>query len=313
MIDQLLKLLEFGTAGSPMGGLKWTRRSLAKLAKELQKSGVTVSKTTIGKWLSAHNYSLRVNSKCISRLSPAGRNQQFERIKHLIEYCRIHNIPTICVDTKKKELIGWFINAGGILCKIPIKVNDHDFPSQAKAIPYGVYEPLAHRGCVYVGDSSDTPEFAVDSITQWFKTEGKKHYPNAKRLVILADCGGSNSYRARAWKYFLQKTLCDPYQIQITVAHFPSGSSKWNPIEHRMFSAISRNWQGRPLDSWETLLNYIQSTIDKSGLSIKAVRMRKSYQTGIKITDQQMKEIKIVRNKTLPNWNYDIYPSEPNT
>ena len=289
----------------------WTRRSLSKIAETLHIHGYKVSKTTLGKWLKSRNYSLRKNCKCIHRVSPPGRKEQMDAIEHLIAYCRIHDIPMISVDTKKKELIGWFGNKGRILCKVPIAVNDHDFPSHAiaKAIPYGIYDVHAHRGSVYVGDSSDTPQFAVDCITQWFKTVGKTDYPNAKRLVILADCGGSNSNRARAWKYFLQKTLCDPYQIQVTVTHYPSGSSKWNPIEHRMFSAISLNWEGRPLDSWETIINYIKTTKDKSGLTIDAMRVTKQYQTGIKISKPQMKEINLKRGKLYPQWNYDIYPS----
>ena len=293
-----------------MGGLRWTRRSLAKIAEHLHTCGYKVSKTTVGKWLKSRNYSLRKNCKSISRVSPPGRKEQIDSIKNLMEYCRIHHIPMISVDTKKKELIGRFSNKGRILCKRPIEVNDHDFPSHAigKAVPYGIYDVHAHRGSVYVGDSSDTPQFAVECITQWFRTVGKTAYPNAKRLVILADCGGSNSNRARAWKYFLQKTLCAPYQLQVTVAHYPSGLSKWNPIEHRMFSAISLNWEGRPLDSWETIINYIKATTDKSGLTIDAVRVTKQDQTGIKISKQQMGEIHLKLGKLYPQWNYDIYP-----
>lgn len=292
-----------------MGGLKWTRRSLTKIAEEMQTYGIKVSKTTVGKWLKECGYSLRKNCKCISRGSPPGRNEQMKSIEALIEECRIDKIPIISVDTKKKELIGRFANKGRILCKTPLSVNDHDFRSdaKAKAVPYGIYDVNAHRGTVYLGDSSDTPQFAVDCITHWFKTVAKKEYPDAERLVILADCGGSNSNRARAWKYFLQQTLCDPYQLHVTVAHFPSGSSKWNPIEHRMFSAISRNWEGRPLDSWETMIKYIQTTKDRSRLTIDAIQVTKQYETGIKITPQQMDEINLVPNKLYPKWNYDIH------
>jgi len=226
------------------------------------------------------------------------------------QQCYAGGICIVSVDTKKKELIGWFAAKGKIWCKLPIKVNDHDFPSDArfKAWPYGIYDMANNRGTVCVGDSSDTPEFAVDCIVHWFETEGQHRYCNAKRLVILADCGGSNSNRARAWKYYLQTKLCDPHQVQVTVAHYPSGSSKWNPIEHRLFGPISINLSGRPLDREQTLMNYISSTTNKSGLQVTAVRMKKQYQTGIKITDEQMAKIKVTHNKVNPQWNYDIYP-----
>lgn len=305
--------MEFETAGSPMGeGLFWTYRSPRKIATQLRKEGYEVSASTVRKTLRRLGYSVRKNRKCLSRPSPPGRNQQFQIIFALILYCQVNEIPLICVDTKKKELIGWFINAGGNWSKKSISVNDHDFLSYAegKAVPYGIYDLNAHRGSIYIGDSKDTPEFAVDCIAKWFSTEGKTRYPNAHRLVILADCGGSNSNRAKAWKYFLQKKICDPFQVQVTVAHYPSGSSKWNPIEHRLFSAISQNWRGRPLDSFETMMNYIITTTDKSGLKVDAVRITKQYETGIKISKQQMKNLNLVYGEELPHWNYDIYPEK---
>ena len=310
MIEQLLQLVQLETAGDPMGGLLWTRRSLSKLSAALKEYGIKACPTTVGKWLRSRNYSPRVNWKCLSRSASAGRDEQFHKISALIEDCRAKGIGVISVDTKKKELIGQFANAGAVWCKTPTRVNDHDFRSQAKgrAVPYGIYDLQANCGTVFVGDSSDTPAFAVDCITNWFETKGRKLYPGADRLVILADCGGSNSNRARAWKYFLQKKLCDPHQLQVTVAHYPSGSSKWNPIEHRLFSAISCNWAGRPLDSWETMLNYIRTTTNKSGLRVDAVRVTKQYQTGVKISQEQMDDLKLIFNKVLPKWNYDIDP-----
>jgi len=243
-IQRIEELMEFETAGSPMGeGLFWTYRSPRKIPTQLRKEGYHVSASSVRKILRRLGYSVRKNRRCLSRPSPPGRDQQFQKIFALTLFCQVNHIPMICVDTKKKELIGWFINAGGNWSKKAIPVNDHDFPSYAegKAVPYGIYDPNAHRGSIYIGDSKDTPEFAVDCIAEWFSTEGKTRYPNANRLVILADCGGSNSNRAKAWKYFLQKKICDPFQVQVTVAHYPAGSSKWNPIEHRFFSAISLN------------------------------------------------------------------------
>ena len=231
-----------------MGGLLWTYRSLAKLADELSKSGVKVSPATVGKWLKARGYSLRVNRKTLSRPAPPGRDEQFQRIAALREQCRADGIPVISVDTKKRELVGLFRNAGSTWRCEPQDVNDHDFRSQAKglAVPYGIYDLQANRGTVFVGDSKDTPAFAVDCIEHWFRTEGRERYPDADELVILADCGGSNGYRLYAWKYFLQTQLADRHRVRVTVAHYPSGASKWNPIEHRLFSAISRKWFGRP-------------------------------------------------------------------
>lgn len=303
--------MELEKAGSPMGdGLYWTYRSPRKIAKQLRKEGHMISAMTVRKLLRLRGYSVRKNRRCLSRPSPPGRDQQFQRIFKLIESCQREQIPIICVDTKKKELIGWFANPGGVWCKEATPVNDHDFLSdaEAKAVPYGVYDRLNHRGVIYVGDSKDTPEFAVDCITKWFCTEGRSRYPNPDRLVILADCGGSNSNRAKAWKYFLQEKLSDPYQVQVTVAHFPSGSSKWNPIEHRLFSAISLNWKGRPLDSFETMMNYIHTTTDKSGLKVDAVRVTKQYETGISIDKPKMENLNLIHHKKLPQWNYDIYP-----
>ena len=293
-----------------MGGLKWTYRSLAKLAAELSRSGVKVSPATVGKWLKARGYSLRVNRKCLSRPAPPGRDEQFRRIAALRDTCQADSIPLISVDTKKKELVGLFKNAGATWDRTPQQVKDHDFRSEAEglAVPYGIYDLQANRGTVFVGDSKDTPAFAVDCVTDWFLSEGRQRYPDAERLVILADCGGSNGYRPRAWKHFLQTVLCDPHGLRVTVAHYPSGASKWNPVEHRLCSQISRNWKGRPLDSWETILNYIRTTTTATGLRVRSVRVRKDYPTGVKISKQQMAGLNLTRTKTLPQWNYDIKP-----
>ncbi len=231
-------------------------------------------------------------------------------IQALMEQCHAEGRCIVSVDTKKKELIGWFAAHGKIWCKDPIKVNDHDFRSDAmfKAVPYGIFDPSNNRGTVCIGDSSDTPEFAVDCILHWFESEGRHLYPHSKRLVILADCGGSNRNRARAWKDYLQTKLCDPYQVQVSVTHYPSGASKWNPMEHRLFGPISINLSGRPLDSMETFMNFIATTSNQSGLHVTAVRMTKQYQTGVKITDEQMAGINVTHGEVNPQWNYDIHP-----
>lgn len=293
-----------------MGGLFWTRRSLVKLAEALTDNGTKVSSTTVGKWLRSLGYSLRVNRKCLSSTVPPERDDQFKYIAALRAYCRKMGIPLISVDTKKKELIGLFANAGAVWSKVPKLVNDHDFRSlaRAKAIPYGVYDLLCNHGLICLGDSSDTAEFAVENIVRWFQDFGRIRYPSAERLVILADCGGSNGNRSHTWKYFLQTFLSDVFQIQVTVVHYPAGASKWNPIEHLLFSAISRNWAGRPLECWKTILNYIRTTTNKSGLKVEAVRVTKQYETGIKISKEQMDQLNLIYNESLPKWNYTINP-----
>ena len=190
-------------------------------------------------------------------------------------------------------------------------VNDHDFRSQAEgvAIPYGIYDMQANQGTVFVGTSYDTPEFAVDAIEQWWRFEGQRRYRQTNRIAILADCGGSNGPSCRAWKYGLHRKLCERHGLNVTVAHYPSGASKWNPIEHRLFSEISKNWAGRPLDSYETILNYICTTRTTTGLRLRAHLIRKQYEKGIKIPDSMMNELSIKKGAELPKWNYTLSPS----
>ena len=187
---------------------------------------------------------------------------------------------------------------------------DHDFPSDAEglAIPYGIYDPRANAGTVFVGRTADTPAFAVDCIEKWWRTEGRKHYPQAQTLQILADGGGSNSSTARAWKFNLQHRLCNRHGLRVTVAHYPPATSKWNPIEHRLFCEISKNWAGRPLDSYETILKYLRTTRTSTGLRVRAHLVRKTYKTGVKVTDAQMQELRITPNSVMPKWNYTIEP-----
>ena len=247
------------TAGDPVSGLKWTHRTTAKLAHELRGLGIHVCPQTVARLLKAMGYSLRVNHKKLAGASHPNRDQQFRYITELRERCAADNLPVISVDTKKKELVGAFRNPGAKWDRSPELVNDHDFPSDAEglAIPYGIYDPRANAGTVFVGRTADTPAFAVDCIEKWWRTEGRKHYPQAQTLQILADGGGSNSSTARAWKFNLQHRLCNRHGLRVTVAHYPPATSKWNPIEHRLFCEISKNWAGRPLDSYETILNYL--------------------------------------------------------
>jgi Rhodopirellula transposase DDE domain len=303
--------MQYETAGDPMTGLKWTRRTTAKIARELQLLGIVVSDRTVAKLLKQMDYSLRVNHKKLSNGSSEQRDAQFARIASLREQCAAEGLPLISVDTKKKELVGQFKNPGAAWRDQPVQVNDHDFRSQAEglAVPYGIYDVLANRGTVFVGTSHDTPEFAVDSIATWWRYEGQRRYHRAQRITILADSGGSNGANCRAWKYGLQRKLCERHRLVVTVAHYPSGASKWNPIEHRLFSEISKNWAGRPLDSYETILNYIRSTRTVTGLCLRAYLVRKQYQKGVKIPDPVMRQLPITKDPEFPKWNYTLCPS----
>ena len=302
------------TAGDPMTGLKWTHKTTAKISAELRVLGIDVGPHTVARLLKNLGYSLRVNHKKLSRVSktsPEDRDAQFAHIKQLRERCAAQHLPLISVDSKKKELIGRFKNPGVAWSQDPIKVKDHDFPSEAdgKAIPYGIYDIHANRGTVFVGTSSDTSEFAVDSIEKWWLTEARERYPGATKLVILADGGGSNSSRSRAWKHNIYERLCARNGITVTVAHYPPGTSKWNPIEHRLFSEISKNWAGRPLDSYETVLNYIQTTTTTTGLQVRAHLVDRQYEKGSKISHAQMKAIPITPHEALSRWNYTLRPA----
>lgn len=299
------------TAGDPMTGLKWTRRTTVKIAAALKSLGIEVSDRTVARLLKKMGFALRVNSKKLCAASHQDRDAQFNRIADLRDEFLRRRWPLISIDTKKKELVGCFKNGGSTWNLQPVLVNDHDFRSDAIgiAVPYGIYDLNANQGTVFVGTSSDTPEFAVDCAEQWWRTEGRQRYPGDKHLAILADGGGSNSATSRAWKYGLQTRLCNRYGLTITVAHYPPGTSKWNPIEHRLFSAISKNWAGRPLDSFQTIVNYIRTTTTSTGLRVHAHLVERSYQKGMKITDAQMGELAIQRDDQLPKWNYTLNPA----
>ncbi len=218
--------------------------------------------------------------------------------------------PIVSVDTKKKELVGNFKNAGRTWRSKPDEVNAHDFRIDAdyRAVPYGVYDVVANRGFVNVGISADTPEFAVDSLTRWWREDGGKRYPNAERLLVFADAGGSNSSRSRVFKVRLQEKLADTFGLAVTVCHYPAGASKWNPVEHRLFSHISNNWTGSPLRTLKGMLSRIRGTVTKTGLRVRALLSRKLYPKGVKVSDAELAELELERGEVCPGWNYTISP-----
>ena len=272
--------------------------------------GIVVSSNTVARLLHQMGYSLRVNQKKIPTSSSPDRNQQFLHISDLRQRFQKRGLPIISVDTKKRELIGNFKNPGACWGATPTLVNDHDFRSDASgiAIPHGVYDVSANRGHVTVGVSHDTAAFAVGSIARWWSQQGAIRYAGVRQLLLLADTGGSNGYRYRAWKTELQSQIADSLGIAVTVAHYPTGASKRNPIEHRLFSEISKNWAAEPLDSYEKMLGFIQSTKTKKGLAISVQLDRTIYLTGIKPTPQQLADLQIKPAAILPRWNYTISP-----
>lgn len=316
MIDKIALLLKNETAGDPIHGLKWTRKTTKKVAKELRKLKIRISAKTVGRLLKEMGFSLRVNHKKLEsgNKNPPPRkvrNRQFKYINRKRQEFVAAGNPIISVDAKKKEKVGNFKNPGSTWQEEPYVVNDHDFPNDAvgMAIPYGIYDTVANRGFVAVGTSHETPAFAVDSITDWWKRYGRTTYPNSDELLILADCGGSNSARAHAWKYHLQHRLCDPHGLKVTVCHYPPGASKWNPIEHHLFSRISNNWAGKPLEAYETVVKYIKTTKTSTGLVVKASLIKRNYEKGEKVSVKDMACLTLNTHKTLPDWNYTLTPS----
>jgi hypothetical protein len=294
-----------------MTGVKWTRKTTEKIALVLDKQGISVSPNTVARLLHEMDFSLRVNRKSIASNSSPYRDQQFQLIASLRTRFERQGLPIISVDSKKREMIGNFKQAGSKWDRAPVKVNDHDFLSDADgvALPYGIYDPVLNRGMVSVGISHDTSTFAAHSIATWWKREGSVHYPKASRLLVLADSGGSNSSNRWAWKTQIQTQLSNAFSLDVTVAHYPSGASKWNPIEHRMFSEISKNWAAEPLVSYEKVMKFIRTTGTKTGLLITAYLDRAHYQTGIKPGPEEISALRLKFGKILPKWNYTISPN----
>jgi hypothetical protein len=294
-----------------MTGVKWTRKTTEKIAQVLVKQGISVSPNTVARLLDEMDFSLRVNRKSIASNSSPYRDQQFQLIASLRTRFERQGLPIISVDSKKREMIGNFKQAGSKWDRTPVKVNDHDFPSDADgvALPYGIYDPVLNRGMVSVGISHDTSTFAAHSIATRWKREGSMHYPNASGLLVLADSGGSNSSNRWAWKTQIETQLSNAFSLDVTVAHYPSRASKWNPIDHRMFSEISKNWAAEPLVSYEKVIKFIGTTSTKTGLLVNAHLDRAHYPTGIKPDPEEISALRLKHGKILPKWSYTISPN----
>lgn len=293
-----------------MGEYKWTRNSLRHLSAELKSMGHAASRMTVSRLLRKQDYSLKANVKRLCGPAHPDRERQFEYIEAQKQAYVEAGLPVISVDTKKKELIGDFYNSGRSWLIEPQPVNVHDFRQDAlgRAVPYGIYDLVHKLGYVYVGNSAETGQFAVDAIAMWWEREGRAGFGGADRLLILADGGGGNGYQPRLWKQQLKEQLADQLGLEVTVCHYPTGASKWNPIEHRLFGPISINWAGKPLRSFETMLAYIRGTTTQGGLKIKASLLDRHYDKGVKVSDQQMKALELERHEVCPNWNYTIRP-----
>lgn len=312
----LLALVEPQERGDPMSPLRWTTKSTRKLATVLTRQGHKVSADTVGDLLRAEGFSLQGNAKTLEGRRHPDRDAQFRYINEQVKQYQAAGDPVVSVDTKKKELVGEFKNAGREWRPAgePVAVSTHDFPDAelGKAIPYGVYDLAANSGWVNVGTDHDTAAFAVESIRRWWNGAGRGAYPGARRLLITADAGGSNSYRTRAWKAELA-VLAAETGLAITVCHFPPGTSKWNRIEHRLFCHITMNWRGRPLASHEVLVQTITATTTATGLAVHAELDTGQYATGLTISDAQMADLPITRHDWHGDWNYTLLPKRPAT
>ena len=313
LLKALDGLVDPTSRGDPENPLKWTSKSVRKLAGELNSKGFQICPMTVSTLLKELGYSLQVNKKTLENNQHVDRDKQFNHINAKALQTQNNNCPVISVDTKKKENIGNYKNNGQEFAKkaTPIKVNGHDFPDKklGKVVPYGVYDIGKNKGWVSVGISSDTAEFAVNAIRTWWYGYGKKEYLSARTLMITADCGGSNGYRVRLWKIELQK-LANELNLTIHVCHFPPGTSKWNKIEHRLFSYISKNWRGKPLLTRETVVNLIANTRTKSGLTVSAVLDKNQYKIGRKVSDKELNLVNITGEDFHPEWNCFISPNK---
>lgn len=304
-------IIEPDVRGDPESPLRWTCKSVRNISDFLSEQGYLVSRQTVARILCEMEFSLQGNRKTKEGEDHPDRDKQFQFINRTCKRFLSEGCPVISVDTKKKELIGEYKNEGREWHKKngAIEVNGHDFPDPkvSKAIPYGIYDIGDNSGWVNIGITADTAEFAVSSIRYWWQYVGSRRYVGSKRLLICADAGGSNGYRLRLWKRALQQ-LADARGIEISVCHFPPGTSKWNKIEHRLFSFISINWRGKPLTSYQVVINLISSTTTTTGLMVKARLDKKTYMKGKKVTDTEMKRLKLVKDEFHGEWNYKIKP-----
>jgi transposase len=311
LAEALNELVEPTTRGDPESPLRWTCKSTTRLAQELEKAGPPISQRSVCTLLHTQHYSLQANRKTQEGRAHPDRDAQFQYITASVKQFQRAKQPVISVDTKKKELVGNFKTPGREWQPkgAPEKVNVHDFadPPLGKVIPYGVYDLAANEGWVNVGIDHDTAEFAVESIRRWWAQMGQERYPHARKLLITADCGGSNGSRTRLWKVALQQ-WADEVQLPLHVCHFPPGTSKWNKIEHRLFCFITQNWRGRPLLSRATVVNLIARTTTRHGLTVRAMLDEHSYETGKKVTDEELAALKLKPKPFHGEWNYCLLP-----
>lgn len=311
ILEKLEALVDPVTRGDPRSPLRWTCKSTRQLSQELERKGHAISNVTVADLLHRLDYSLQANAKTLEGASHPDRDAQFQYINSRVKEFLRRRQPVISVDTKKKELVGNFKNGGKEWQPkgAPEKVEIHDFasPEFPKVIPYGVYDIGKNMGWINVGTDHDTASFAVASIRRWWFGMGREIYPRATDLLICADCGGSNGYRVRLWKIELQ-TLASETGLRVTICHFPPGTSKWNKVEHRLFSHISMNWRGRPLVSHEVIVKLIGETTTSTGLEVKAQLDKRRYPVKVKVTDEEMKMVKIKPHNFHGEWNYSIDP-----
>ncbi len=312
LLAALEALVDPATRGHPESPLRWTCKSTATLAAELQRQQHPVSDRTVAALLKAAGYSLQANRKTREGSAHADRNAQFEHINRRVLALQRQGEPVVSIDTKKKELVGEFKNAGQEWepAGKPVAVKVHDFPEPGvrKAIPYGVYDLASNEGWVSVGIDHDTARFAAASVQRWWQEMGAGRFPRASKLMITADGGGSNGSRNRLWKVALQE-LADALGLRLEVCHFPPGTSKWNKIEHRLFSFITKNWRGRPLTSYQVIVQLIAHTTTKAGLLVRAALDTNQYETGIAVSDQELARVRITRARFHGDWNYAIRPN----
>ncbi len=312
LLPALDRLIEPVTRGHPESPLRWVCKSTRTLARELTREGHPVCAVKVGQLLREQNFSLQSNRKTEEGRDHPDRDAQFCYINDQVQRALREGVPVISVDTKKKELIGNYANSGRQwrTAKTPVEVNGHDFPSPdvPRAYPYGIYDLGRNSGFVNVGTDHDTGAFAVASIRGWWRAEGRALYAKATRLLVTADGGGSNGYRLRLWKVALQK-LADATGLSVAVCHFPPGTSKWNKVEHRLFSFISSNWRGEPLRDYETIVNLIARTTTVAGLKVTCRLDRRKYAIGRRISDEEMSQIRLVCSSFHGEWNYTIHPA----
>jgi hypothetical protein len=305
--------VEADTAGDPCGPSKWVRQSLRHIKATLAGIGVVISHMSLRRLLKQQDYSLKANRKSVSLTQHPERDRQFRYLTRVKKLFLAAGHPVISVDTKKKELIGNYKNAGATWKLAAEAVNDHDFPSKTtiRAVPYGIYDIAHNQGYVYVGTSSDTADFAVDAIQRWYERSDRAVFEDESKLLILCDGGGSNGYRVRNWKQQIQ-LFADAYDIEVMICHYPTGASKWNPIEHRLFSMISLNWAGKPLRSLAAMTALIRGTSTTTGLTVKASQLVGHYPTKVKVSDAQMANLNLIRRSICPQWNYTLRPRQLN-